>query len=118
MRCQSVVITEKEKTLLIKQSDKKGSSQEAKVASKGFVRSMCKFYSDIIGGGDQGRPRRSVLDRSHSFGAVKEVKEALNIKSCLFCTGDCQTKPLLDNIVEVVGMRPFKQPLCAWRGDA
>ena len=75
MRCQSVVITEKEKTLLIKQSDKKGSSQEAKVASKGFVRSMCKFYSDIIGGGDQGRPRRSVLDRSHSFGAVKEVKE-------------------------------------------
>ena len=77
MRCQSVVITEKEKTLLIKQSDKKASSHEAKVASKGFVRSMCKFYSDIIGGsGDQGyRPRRSVLDRSHSFGAVKEVKD-------------------------------------------
>ena len=74
LRCQSVVITEKEKTLLIKQSDKKSSSQEAKVASKGFVRSMCKFYSDIIGG-DQSRPRRSVLDRSHSFGAVKEVKE-------------------------------------------
>ena len=74
MRCQSVVITEKEKTLLIKQSDKKSSSQEAKVASKGFVRSMCKFYSDIIGG-DQSRPRRSVLDRSHSFGAVKEAKE-------------------------------------------
>ena len=74
MRCQSVVITEKEKTLLIKQSDKKSSSQEAKVASKGFVRSMCKFYSDIIGG-DQSRPRRSALDRSHSFGAVKDAKE-------------------------------------------
>ena len=75
MRCQSVVITEKEKTLLIKQSDKKASSQEAKVASKGFVRSMCKFYSDIIRSPDQSRPRRSVLDRSHSFGAVKEAKE-------------------------------------------
>ena len=81
MRCQSVVITEKEKTLLIKQSDKKASSQEAKVASKGFVRSMCKFYSDIIRSPDQSRARRSVLDRSHSFGAVKEASKELSLES-------------------------------------
>ena len=71
LRCQSVVITEKEKTLLIKQTDKKVTSQEGKVASNGFVRSMCKFYSDIIGG-DRAERKRSLLDRSASFSAVKD----------------------------------------------
>ena len=47
-RCQSTAITEKEKTLLMKQ-DKKMNGQEGKGASKGFVKSMCRFYSDIIG---------------------------------------------------------------------
>ena len=81
LRCQSVVITEKERSLLIKQSDKKmtpGASHEGKVAaSKGFVRSMCKFYSDIIGG-EKGERRRSLLDRSASFSAVKD---GVNINS-------------------------------------
>ena len=67
-RCQSVVITEKEKTLLIKQ-DKKMSGPDEKVATKGFVRSMCKFYSDIIGGGER---KKSLLDRSASFTAMKD----------------------------------------------
>ena len=81
LRCQSVVITEKERSLLIKQSDRKitsGTSHEGKVAaSKGFVRSMCKFYSDIIGG-EKGERRRSMLDRSASFSAVKD---GVNINS-------------------------------------
>ena len=81
LRCQSVVITEKEKTLLIKQTDRKLPGQEGgKVAaSKGFVRSMCKFYSDIIGGerrSPRGGRRTGALDRSASFTGVQEtVKE-------------------------------------------
>ena len=72
LRCQSVVITEKERSLLIKQSDKKSPAEQqdaGRVGSKGFVRSMCKFYSDIIGGAEK---RRSVLDRSASFTGVKD----------------------------------------------
>ena len=85
LRCQSVVITDKERSLLIKHTqDKKMSPQHqdtagAKVASKGFVRSMCKFYSDIIGGGGGGNERRrGMLDRSASFSAVKEVREGVS----------------------------------------
>ena len=87
LRCQSVVITDKERSLLIKHTqDKKMSPSPqhqdnagAKVASKGFVRSMCKFYSDIIGGGGAGSERRrGLLDRSASFSAVKEVKEGVS----------------------------------------
>ena len=78
LRCQSVVITEKEKTLLIKQTDRKVPGQEGgKVAaSKGFVRSMCKFYSDIIGGerrSPRGGRRTGALDRSASFTGVQET---------------------------------------------
>merc|ERR1719220_3186113 len=65
VRAKSVVITEKERTLLLKQEEKTttGSPQP----TKGFVKSMCRFYSDIIG--DR---KRTLLDRSVSFSAAKE----------------------------------------------
>ena len=89
-RCQSVVITEKEKTLLIKQ-DKKMSSPEEKVASKGFVRSMCKFYSDIIGGGER---KKSLLDRSASFTAVKDNGFSLESISEKGSSDHCLASPV------------------------
>ena len=63
-RAKSVVITEKERNLLLKQDDKMSSSPQP---SRGFVKSMCRFYSDIIGD-----KRRTLLDRSVSFSAAKE----------------------------------------------
>ena len=59
-RCQSVVITEKERTLLIKQ-DKKMAGPDGKVASKGFVRSMCKLYEP--------RVAAAAINRRNSFNA-------------------------------------------------
>ena len=44
VRAKSVVITEKERTLLLKQEEKMSPQP-----TKGFVKSMCRFYSDIIG---------------------------------------------------------------------
>ena len=94
MRCQSVVITEKEKTLLIKQTDKKMTAQEGKVAaSKGFVRSMCKFYSDIIGG-DRSEKKKSLLDRSASFSAVKEGVSSLESISEKGASDQCLSSPV------------------------
>ena len=89
-RCQSVVITEKEKTLLIKQ-DKKMSGPDGKVASKGFVRSMCKFYSDIIGGGER---RKSLLDRSVSFTAMKDNGFSLESISEKGSSDHCLSSPV------------------------
>ena len=63
-RAKSVVITEKERNLLLKQEDKLVNSPQP---TKGFVKSMCRFYSDIIG--DR---KRTLLDRSVSFSAAKE----------------------------------------------
>ena len=62
VRAKSVVITEKERTLLLKQEEKMSPQP-----TKGFVKSMCRFYSDIIG--DR---KRTLLDRSVSFSAAKE----------------------------------------------
>ena len=67
VRAKSVVITEKERTLLLKQEEKMSPQP-----SKGFVKSMCRFYSDIIG--DR---KRTMLDRSVSFSAAKEKKASL-----------------------------------------
>ena len=64
VRAKSVVITEKERNLLLKQEDKLVNSPQP---TKGFVKSMCRFYSDIIG--DR---KRTLLDRSVSFSAAKE----------------------------------------------
>ena len=69
VRAKSVVITEKERTLLLKQEEKMAGSPQP---SKGFVKSMCRFYSDIIG--DR---KRTLLDRSVSFSAAKEKKASL-----------------------------------------
>ena len=90
-RCQSVVITEKERTLLIKQD--KVSGQDAKIASKGFVRSMCKFYSDIIGGG-AGERKKSSLDRSASFSAVKDNGLSLESISEKGSSDHCLSSPV------------------------
>ena len=69
VRAKSVVITEKERTLLLKQEEKMTGSPQP---TKGFVKSMCRFYSDIIG--DR---KRTLLDRSVSFSAAKEKKTSL-----------------------------------------
>ena len=89
-RCQSVVITEKEKTLLVKQ-DKRVAGPDGKVASKGFVRSMCKFYSDIIGGGER---KKSLLDRSASFTAMKDPGFSLESISEKGSSDHCLASPV------------------------
>ena len=89
-RCQSVVITEKEKTLLIK-ADKKVAGADGRVASKGFVRSMCKFYSDIIGGGER---KKSLLDRSASFTAMKDNGFSLESISEKGSSDHCLASPV------------------------
>ena len=95
-RCQSVVITEKERALLSKQ-DNKISGSDGKVASKGFVRSMCKFYSDIIGGGGGGgggERKKSLLDRSASFNAVKDNAFSLESISEKGSSDHCLSSPV------------------------
>ena len=61
-RCQSTIVTEKERSLLTKAE--RGASQQ------GFVKSMCRFYSDLMGSGEK---KRGLLDRSVSFTAGKEA---------------------------------------------
>jgi len=87
-RCQSTAITEKEKTLLMKQ-DKKMNGQDGKGASKGFVKSMCRFYSDIIGD-----KRKTLLDRSVSFSIGKDAVVSMESISERGSSEQCLSSPV------------------------
>ena len=87
-RCQSAAITEKEKTLLMKQ-DKKINGQDGKGASKGFVKSMCRFYSDIIGD-----KRKTLLDRSVSFSISKDKVASMESISERGSSEQCLSSPV------------------------
>jgi len=87
-RCQSTAITEKEKTLLMKQ-DKKMNGQDGKGASKGFVKSMCRFYSDIIGD-----KRKTLLDRSVSFSIGKDKVVSMESISERGSSEQCLSSPV------------------------
>ena len=83
-RCYSVVVTQKEIELLRKQENKENQSPKP---NPGFVKSMCRFYSDVFtSGGKQVQRSNSCSENKDKHGNQKSAKPSpLEIRrSCSF----------------------------------
>lgn len=74
-RCQSAIITDKERILLMRDNDNLKSSPTPKT---GFVKSMCRYFSSDI---TVDRKKSNTLDRSLSFNNGKISEKDANLES-------------------------------------